>query len=109
MPEVVSAVAGKAKVMLDGGIMRGADLVKAMALGADAVGIGRVQALALGAGGSEVLARALQLLEEELTVDMGLLGVTRIQELTPERLRSAPVVGALDVLGSYPMVMNALK
>lgn len=109
LPEVVAALGEHTKVVVDGGCLRGTDVLKCLALGADAVGIGRVQALALGAGGSEVLARALQLLEEELTVDMGLLGVTRIQELTPERLRSAPVVGALDVLGSYPMVMNALK
>ena len=62
LPEVVEAVAGRAEVIVDGGFLRGADIVKAMALGANAVGIGRLQGLALGAGGVGALVRALELL-----------------------------------------------
>src|SRR5690349_4836389 len=66
LPEVVDAVAGRAEIIVDGGFMRGADIVKAMALGANAVGIGRLQGLALGAGGTGALVRAPELLEDEM-------------------------------------------
>ena len=79
--EVVDAVAGRAAVVVDGGFMRGTDVLKAIALGAQAVGIGRLQALALAAGGEEALVRTLELLEEEIIVAMGLLGVVSLAEL----------------------------
>ena len=53
LPEVVEAVAGRAEIIVDGGFLRGTDIVKAMALGANAVGIGRLQGLALAAGGED--------------------------------------------------------
>ena len=81
LPEVVEAVAGRAEIIVDGGFLRGADIVKAMALGADAVGIGRLQGLALGAGGVGALVRALALLEDEMRRCLGLLGVTSCAEL----------------------------
>jgi glycolate oxidase len=83
LPEVVEAVAGRAEVYVDGGFMRGADIVKAMALGATAVGIGRLQGLALSAGGEGGLVRALTLLQDEVTRTLGLLGVTSFAELNP--------------------------
>src|SRR5207244_4395525 len=61
--------------------LRGTDIVKAMALGAHAVGIGRLQGLALGAGGVGALVRALALLEDEMRRCLGLLGVTSCAEL----------------------------
>ena len=81
LPEVVEAVAGRAEIIVDGGFLRGADIVKAMALGAHAVGIGRLQGLALGAGGVGALVRALELLEDEMRRCLGLLGVTSCAEL----------------------------
>ena len=81
LPEIVEAVAGSASVIVDGGFMRGADIVKAMALGAHAVGIGRLQGLALGAGGEAGVVRMLELLEDEVTRCLGLLGVTSFAEL----------------------------
>jgi glycolate oxidase len=90
LPEVVEAVAGRAEVYVDGGFMRGADIVKAMALGATAVGLGRLQGLALSAGGEGALVRALTLLQDEVTRTMGLLGVASFAELNPSHL--APVV-----------------
>jgi len=73
LPEVVEAVAGRAEIIVDGGFLRGADIVKAMALGANAVGIGRLQGLALGAGGVGALVRVLELLEDEMRRCLGLL------------------------------------
>jgi glycolate oxidase len=75
LPEVVDAVAGRAEIIVDGGFLRGTDIVKAMALGANAVGIGRLQGLALAAGAA-ALVRALELLEDEVRRCLGLLGVT---------------------------------
>ena len=82
LPEIVEAAAGKAQVVLDGGVTRGTDIVKALALGANAVTIGKLQGWGLGAGGKAGLVRVLELLEEELIVDMALLGVTRVDQIT---------------------------
>ncbi|HEX5607965.1 MAG TPA: alpha-hydroxy acid oxidase [Candidatus Binatia bacterium] len=82
LPEIVDAAAGKAEIVLDGGITRGTDIVKALALGANAVTIGKLQGWGLGAGGKAGLVRVLELLEEELIVDMALLGVTRADQIT---------------------------
>jgi isopentenyl diphosphate isomerase/L-lactate dehydrogenase-like FMN-dependent dehydrogenase len=90
LPEVVDAVAGRAEIIVDGGFLRGTDIVKALALGANAVGIGRLQGLALAAGGERALARALELLEDEMRRCLGLLGVTASCELN--RSYVAPVV-----------------
>jgi len=79
--EVVDVAGGRSEIVVDGAFMRGTDVLKAIALGADAVGLGRFQALALAAGGEEVLLRALELLEDEIRVSMGLLGVSRLGEL----------------------------
>jgi glycolate oxidase len=93
LPEVVEAVAGRAEVYVDGGFLRGADIVKAMALGANAVGIGRLQGLALAAGGEAALVRALELIHDEVTRCLGLLGVTSFAELNPGFVTAvAPIV-----------------
>ena len=81
LPEVVEAAQGRAQIVVDGGFLRGTDIVKAMALGAHAVGIGRLQGLALAAGGEDGLVRALELLEDEVRRCLGLLGVTSYAEL----------------------------
>lgn len=90
LPEIIQAVGGKAEIIIDGGFLRGTDVVKAVALGAKAVTIGKLQGWALGAGGYEGLVRALQLLENEIVIAMGLLGVTRISQLTPAHVCKAP-------------------
>jgi glycolate oxidase len=81
LPEVLKAVAGRAEVWVDGGFMRGTDVVKAIALGAKTVGIGRLACLGLAAAGVPGLARTLELLEEEIRICLGLLGVTSYAEL----------------------------
>ncbi|HEY1545908.1 MAG TPA: alpha-hydroxy acid oxidase, partial [Xanthobacteraceae bacterium] len=104
LPEVVAAVAGKAKVMIDGGFVRGTDIVKAIAAGADLVGLGRVQCYALGAGGAEAVARLLELLEDEVQRCLGLLGVTKFAELDRSYLHAAPAVTQPHVFSGFPLM-----
>ena len=93
LPEVVDAVAGKARIVIDGGFTRGTDVVKAIALGADAVGIGKLQGLGLAAGGQAGLVRMLELLEFEMRHVMGLLGITSLDGIGRELIAPAmPVV-----------------
>jgi isopentenyl diphosphate isomerase/L-lactate dehydrogenase-like FMN-dependent dehydrogenase len=102
LAEIVAAVQGKAEVWVDGGFMRGTDVVKAIALGAAAVGIGRLTGLGLAAGGVAGLVRTLQLLEEEIRVCLGLLGAASWRELTPQHLAPAPPLGAAGVFSAFP-------
>jgi 4-hydroxymandelate oxidase len=87
LPEVVAAVAGRIPVLLDGGIRRGTDIFKALALGADAVCIGRPYLWGLGAYGEEGVARVLELLDAELMRTMQFAGVTRLADIGPVALR----------------------
>ena len=90
LPEVVDAVAGRAEVAVDGGFCRGTDIVKAMILGANAVGLGRMQGYALAAGGETGVIRMLELLERECEVALGLLGVAGFADLDRSYLAPAP-------------------
>ena len=81
LPEVVDAVSGKASIILDGGVQRGSDVVKALIMGANAVAIGKMQGWGLAAGGLDGLVRVLEILEDEIRVTMGLLGVRSFKEL----------------------------
>jgi glycolate oxidase len=102
LPEVVKAVAGRAEVWVDGGFMRGTDVVKALALGAKCVGIGRLQGLALAAAGVGGLVRALEILEDEIRVCLGLLGCTSYAELTPRHLAPGPLVSEPGIFSAFP-------
>ena len=82
LPEIVEAVGGRAAIVLDGGILRGSDVLKAIALGATAVAIGKLQGWGLAAGGQAGLVRVLELLEREIITTMALLGVTNLEQLT---------------------------
>ena len=104
LPEVMKTVAGRAEVWVDGGFMRGTDVVKAIALGAKTVGIGRLCGLGLAAGGPAGLVRTLELLEEEVRVCLALLGVTSYAELTPRHLAAAPPVTLPDTFSAFPLL-----
>jgi len=104
LPEVVKAVNGKAKIIFDGGIMRGADLVKAMILGADCVGIGRLQGLAAAAGGEDGLVRMLEIFEQETLASLGMLGVIDWSQLDASYLHPAPEIHPSHVLSSFPLL-----
>jgi L-lactate dehydrogenase (cytochrome) len=81
LPEVVAAVGGQTEVLMDGGIRRGADIVKAMCLGARAVLIGRGYAYGLAAGGHAGVARALAILRDDVERTLRLLGCSSVAEL----------------------------
>jgi isopentenyl diphosphate isomerase/L-lactate dehydrogenase-like FMN-dependent dehydrogenase len=106
LPEIVDAVGGKAQVIVDGGILRGTDIVKAMALGADAVGIGRLQGLALGAGGETAVVRLLELLEDEVIRCLGLLGVTSFAELNRSYVAAEPPLGRSWLDSAFPLLKD---
>lgn len=103
IPEVVDAVEGRAKVIVDGGVYRGTDLLKCIALGADVVAIGRLYGYGLAAGGKAGVIRVLEILEEEVINAMALLGVSSIDELNPDFLHPAPSVREPSVFSAFPL------
>jgi len=104
LPEVVRAVAGRACVIVDGGFMRGTDVVKALALGADLVGIGRLECLGLAADGVAGLVRALELLEDEIYSCLGLLGVSRLDQLDATYLHAGEPVREPHVTSAFNLL-----
>jgi isopentenyl diphosphate isomerase/L-lactate dehydrogenase-like FMN-dependent dehydrogenase len=97
LPGIAAALAGRATLLVDGGIRRGIDVATAIALGADAVLVGRPALWGLAAGGGEGVARVLELLAQELELALGLLGCTGPGELTREHVRRAPASGVYSV------------
>ena len=83
LPDVVKAVNGKIPVLVDGGVRRGTDVLKALALGAAAVGIGRPYIWGLGAFGQSGVERVLDLLNNELRLAMAGVGARTVKEITP--------------------------
>jgi isopentenyl diphosphate isomerase/L-lactate dehydrogenase-like FMN-dependent dehydrogenase len=104
LPEIVDAVDGKAKIIVDGGMARGTDIVKAMAAGADLVGLGRMQCFALAAGGEAALVRMLELIEDEVQRCLGLLGVTKFTDLNRSHLHAAPSAAPPHVFSAFPLL-----
>ncbi len=83
LPEVVAAVGGQVEVLVDGGIRRGGDIVKALCLGARAVLVGRAYAYGLGAAGGAGVARAIEILRDDLVRTLTLLGCPSVDDLNP--------------------------
>ncbi len=90
LPDVVDAVAGRAEVYLDGGIRRGTDIAKALALGARAVLAGRAPLYGLAVAGENGVRHVLELLREELAQALCLLGCTSPEQLTREHVQRMP-------------------
>lgn len=90
LPEVVSAVGDATEVYLDSGVRNGTDVVKAVALGARGVMLGRAWAWALAARGEQGVVDLLRIMREEVANSMALMGVRRISELTPDLLEKHP-------------------
>ncbi|HEY0214076.1 MAG TPA: alpha-hydroxy acid oxidase [Paenirhodobacter sp.] len=86
LPRIARAVAGRVPVLCDGGIRRGTDALKALAMGATAVLIGRPQIHALAVGGAAGVAHILTILRAELEVAMALTGCRTLDDITPEVL-----------------------
>ena len=90
LPEVVEAAGDRAEVLLDSGIRRGADVVKALALGARAVLAGRAPVYGLAVGGADGVQRVLDLLREEIELALALCGCTSPVEVTRGHVARAP-------------------
>jgi 4-hydroxymandelate oxidase len=87
LPEVVAAVHGRAPVIVDGGIRRGVDILRALALGANAVAIGRPVLWGLAAQGETGVERVLAILRHEFDLAMALAGCRSVGEITRDLLR----------------------
>jgi 4-hydroxymandelate oxidase len=90
LPEMVEAVGGRIPLLLDGGVRRGTDVVKALALGADAVGVGRPVMWSLAADGERGVLRMLELFRDELDHTLALCGAGSLRDLTADLVRRAP-------------------
>jgi 4-hydroxymandelate oxidase len=86
LPDVVEAVGASVPVLMDGGVRRGTDVLKALCLGAQGVLIGRPFLYALAVGGADAVTRMLEMLRQEIELSMTLLGVRRLSELSKDLL-----------------------
>jgi 4-hydroxymandelate oxidase len=101
LPEVVAAVDGRAEVYLDGGVRKGIDVLKCLALGARAVFVGRAQLCGLSVAGEEGVASVIEIFRNELTRAMAFCGVTGVRDVPRELVtRIAGPAAAPDVVGS---------
>jgi glycolate oxidase len=107
LPEVIDAVRGRARVVIDGSFARGTDVVKAIALGADAVAVGRLYCYALAAEGDRGVHRLLEILEQEVMVAMALSGARSLAELNRSFLHfGVPPVTAPHVHSAFPLLFR---
>jgi L-lactate dehydrogenase (cytochrome) len=90
LPEIVAAIGDRAEVFLDSGILTGADVVAAVAMGAQACLVARAYCYGLMAGGERGVQHAHDLLRAEIVRTMALLGVSSVDDLTPDRVRLRP-------------------
>jgi glycolate oxidase len=104
LPEVVEAVCGRAQIIVDGGFYRGTDIVKAIALGANTVSIGRIYLYGLAAAGDAGVARVLEILEHEIRTCLGLIGATGFAEVTRSHVAAAPSVTMPHVFSAFPLL-----
>jgi glycolate oxidase len=104
LPEVVEAVGGRATIIVDGGYYRGSDIVKAIAMGANLVGLGRMQCYALAAAGRAGIVRMLELMHDEVLRSLGLLGVASFGKLDQSYLHPAVPANPPHVLSAFPLL-----
>ena len=104
LPEIVEAVAGRAKVAVDGSFSRGSDIVKAICMGADWVGLGRLYCYGLAAAGAAGIERVIELLEEEMKEVMGLLGVTSLAQLDKSYIAKSMPTNLTGVHSAFPLL-----
>ena len=90
LPQVVEAIGKRITVIVDSGFRRGSDVVKALALGADAVMVGRAPLHGTASAGEAGALRALQIYRDEIDRVMALLGVTNVADLTPDHVVMPP-------------------
>ncbi|OEU19620.1 hypothetical protein FRACYDRAFT_181873 [Fragilariopsis cylindrus CCMP1102] len=96
LPEIVRAVNSIVPIWLDGGIRRGTDVLKALALGASAVGIGKPVFFSLGVGGEGAVSYMLRLLQTELEAAMAICGIERIEDIKPTHVTRHPLYDGMS-------------
>jgi len=94
--------------VVDGGFLRGSDILKAIALGADVVSVGRLMCLGLAAGGQAGIVRTFEIVEEEIRVAMGLLGVTSMAELDTNYIDRGHPAGPPGTWTAYPLLQSMI-
>ena len=99
LPEIAEAVGERVPILLDGGIRRGTDVLKALALGATCVGIGKPIFFALAVGGEDAVSHVLSILKTELEAAMAICGVETVQDITRQLVTRHPNGGGQ--LGRY--------
>ena len=104
LPEVVEAVRGRSTIIIDGGFSRGTDIVKALALGADMVGIGRAYCYGLAAAGAAGIVGVLELLEAEIIECLGLLGARTLGEVNRSHVCKADPVYPARAHSAFPLL-----
>ena len=104
LPEIVETVKGRAKVIVDGSFSRGSDIVKAICLGADWVGLGRLYCYGLAASGAPGIERVMELLEEEMREVMGLLGVSSLKQLDKSYVARSTPTNLPGVHSAFPLI-----
>lgn len=104
LAEVAPIVGDKAEIAIDGGFLRGTDVLKAVALGADAVGIGKLQVWALALGGPAGLARAMDIMADEISAAMALMGITTIAEVNCDYVKKSYPVGSGSMGDVFPQL-----
>lgn len=91
LPSILEAVDGRVEVLMDGGVRSGADIIAAVAIGARACLVGRAYLYGLMAGGERGVDRAAEMLRQDVVRTMKLLGVSKIEDLTPAHVRQRPM------------------
>ncbi len=110
LPEVAEVAKGKAPIVIDGGFLRGTDVIKAIGLGADVVAVGKLQGWALAAGGEDGLVRSFEIMEAEIKMNLALLGVNKLSEITPAHFfHGAPVMNEPSIVSPFPVVSEAFR
>ena len=104
LPEIAAEVGDKAEIIVDGGFYRGTDIVKAIALGANAVGVGRLEGWAMAAGGAPAVVNCMQILRHEIRLALALSGVTSFGELDASYVTQAPPVALPSVFSAFPLL-----
>ena len=103
LPEVVQAAKGKATIIFDSGVYRGTDVVKALATGADVVGIGRLYAYGLANGEAGVV-RVLEILEKEIEACMANLGAKNVAALNKSLITPTTPVNPPSLFSAFPLM-----
>lgn len=108
LDEIAETVSGKVKLFVDGGFMRGTDMIKALAIGADAVGLGRLTCFALAANGEAGVTRMLEILEEELVTALALVGARSLADLTRKHVvEESLLVSPPHLLSAFPLMKES--